>query len=136
MQKKRYSKELGGTAGCSMRIIEASQYSGRLEKQRIDAKEAGKRELFFGDSWFTSRRLCEGLKDKLGNEYFGPLKTVHSGTPKAEIDEIMKDWPVGSYIALECKDAGLFYVGYRYNYKKKGKTAIPITCCLINSKAH
>lgn len=75
MQKKWYSKELGGTAGCSMRIIEASQYSGRLEKQRIDAKEAGKRELFFGDSWFTSRRLCEGLKDiNLVTSILGPSK--------------------------------------------------------------
>ena len=118
-----------------MRMIEASQYSGRLEKQRIDAKEAGKREVFFGDSWFTLRRLCEGLKDKLGHEYFGALKTAHSGTPKAKIDKITKDWPAGSYIALEYKDACLFYVGCKYKYKKKGKTSIPIICCLINSKA-
>ena len=109
-----------------MRMIEASQYSGRLEKQRIDAKEAGKREMFFGDSWFTSRRLCEGLKDKLGHEYFGALKTAHSGTPKAEIDEIMKDWPAGSYIALECKDAGLFMLGTNTITKRKVRLQSPL----------
>ena len=43
MQAKKYSKELGGTAGCSMRIIEASEYSGRLEEQRKKCN-AGRQE--------------------------------------------------------------------------------------------
>ena len=123
MQAKKYSKELGGTAGCSMRIIEASQYSGRLEEQRKDAMQVGKREVFFGDSWFTSRRLCVALRTKLGHEYFGALKTNHSGTPKADVEEIMKDWPSGSYLVLECKEIALFYVGYKYSYKRKGMCA-------------
>ena len=98
MREKKYSKELGGTAGCSMRIIEATNYSGQLEKQRREAKESGKRELFLGDSWFTSRRLCDAVKRRLGHEYFGAMKTNHSGTPKAEVEEIMKD------LKLETKD--------------------------------
>lgn len=132
MQAKKYSKELGGTAGCSMRIIEASEYSGRLEEQRKDAMQIGKREVFFGDSWFTSRRLCVALKRKFGHEYFGALKTNHSGTPKAEVEEIMKDWPSGSYLVLECKEVGLFYVGYKYSYKRKGTSTI----CTIYTAYH
>ena len=132
MQAKTYSKELGGTAGCSMRIIEASQYSGRLEEQRKDAMQVGKREVFFGDSWFTSRRLCVALMTKLGHEYFGALKTNHSGTPKAEVEEIMKKWPSRSYLVLECKEVGLFYVGYKYSYKRKGMSTI----CNIYSAHH
>lgn len=132
MQAKQYSKELGGTAGCSMRIIEASQYSGRLEQQREHAMRIGKREVFYGDSWFTSRRLCIALRTKLGHEYFGALKTNHSGTPKAEVEEIMKDWPSGSYLVLECKEIELFYVGYKYSYKRKGMSAI----CNVNSAHH
>ena len=76
MREKKYSKELGGTAGCSMRLIEASQYSGRREKQRQKSMEMGKRELFFGNSWFTSRRLCSALSKKFGHEYFGALKLL------------------------------------------------------------
>ena len=79
-----------------MRIFEASQYSDRLETQREHVMKVGKREVFFGDSWFTSRRLCVALHIKLGHEYFGALKTNHSGTPKAEAEEITKDWPLGS----------------------------------------
>ena len=50
MRAKKYSKELGGTAACSMRIIEEAQYSGQLERQRRESKESGKRELYCGDS--------------------------------------------------------------------------------------
>ena len=46
MREKEYSKELGGTTGCTMRLVEATQYSGQLEKQRMEAKESGKREVF------------------------------------------------------------------------------------------
>ena len=120
MREKKYSKELGGTAGCSLRIIEESQYSGQLERQRRESKKSGKRELYYGDSWFTSRRLLDALKRRLGHEFFGAMKTNHSGTPKAEVEEIMKDWPSGSYIVLECKELEMVFVGYKYNYRKKG----------------
>ena len=103
-----------------MRIIEATQYSGHeREEQRRNAKLSGKRELVFGDSWFTSRRLCVATKKKFGHEYFGALKTSHSGTPKAEVEDIMKDWPAGSYLVLECKELEPFFVGYKYNYRKR-----------------
>ena len=54
---------------------------------------------------------------------FGAIKTSHSGTPKADVEEIMKDWPSGSYLVLECEELGLFFVGYKYNYKRKCKSA-------------
>ena len=94
--------------------------------------QVGKREVFFGNSWFTSRRLCVALSTKLGHEYFGALKTNHSGTPKAQVEEIMIDWPSGSYLVLECKEVGLFYVGYKYSYKQTCMSAI----CTIYSGHH
>ena len=116
----KHSKELGGMAGCSMRLIEATEYCGSCEKQRQDAKNIGKREVILGDSWFTSRRLLVAVKQR-GHEYFGCLKTNHSGTPKAEVEEIMKDQPLDSYLVLECEELEIFFVGYKYNYKKKGE---------------
>ena len=120
MRQQKYSKEVGGTAGCSMRLMEASQYSGSLEKQQQELRQCEKRELYFGDSWFTSRRLAVKSKQKLGHEYFGALKTSHSGTPKDQVENIMKDWPAGSYLILECEDLQLIFIGYKYSYKKKG----------------
>ena len=121
MREREYSKRLGGTAGCSMRLMKATQYSGHMEKERQEAKEKSKREVFFGDSWFTSRRLCVAAKEELGHEYFGAMKTNHSGTPKEDVEKIMKDWPSGSYLVVECDELQLFMVGYKYSYKKKGK---------------
>ena len=40
MREQQYSKELGGTAGCTMCLIEALRYSGQLESQ-----ENGRRML-------------------------------------------------------------------------------------------
>ena len=120
MREQKYTKQLGGTAACTMRLVEGSHYSGAHTEQRRDAKKNGKRELFFGDSWFTSRRLCVFLKEKYGHEYFGALKSNHSGTPKEVLEKMAKDWPAGTYIVLRCKELGLFIVAYKYNYKKKG----------------
>lgn len=97
MRKKKWSKELGGTAGCTLRLAEASQYSGSTRmKERKEAKETGKRELYFHDSWFTSVKSVRGMKKELGHECFGVLKTNHAGTPKEDLEKIMKDWPAGS----------------------------------------
>lgn len=123
MRSKKYSEELGGTAGCSARMAEATAYCGNVEnKERRTAKENKKRETFFGDSWFTSRRLGVFMREELGHEYFGALKTNHSGTPKEEITKIMKDWPSGSYLVVECEKLKLFMVGYKYSYKKPSKS--------------
>ena len=121
MRAMPYSKELGGTAGCTMRLIEGTEYSGIAAKERQEAKQKKKRELYHGDSWFTSRKLLSAIKEKFGHEYFGALKTNHSGTPKEMIEETMKDWPSGSYLVAECEELKLFIVGYKYSYKKKGK---------------
>ena len=110
MRQKKNSKEHRGTVGCSLRLIEATEYSGRLKEQRIKSFKVWKREVFFADSWFTSPHLVAAHSDILGHEYFGALKTPHSRTPKALVDETMKDLPSGSYLVLECKELGIFYV--------------------------
>ena len=124
MREKKYSKEFGGTAGCSLRLIKESQYSGSVLRSYQTAKEECKQKTFFGDSWFISRQFLSALaghKD-FGHEGFCALKTNHSGTPKEEMEKIMKDWPSGSYLTVECEELKLFFVGYKYNYKKKGKS--------------
>lgn len=120
MQKKKYSFELGGTAGCSARLIEATKHCGSsVLEERRRAKEEEKRESVEADSWFSSKKLAEWCQEN-GIEYFGALKTNHGGTPKEELEKIMKPWPAGSYLVLECKKDKVFMVGYKYNYKKKG----------------
>jgi hypothetical protein len=123
MQKKKWSKELGGTAGCTLRLAESTQYSGACRMlERNEAKDTGKRELYFADSWFTSVKSVEGMINDLGHECFGVVKTNHAGIPKVEIENIMKDWPSGSHLVLECSEAKLFICGYKYSHRKKGES--------------
>ena len=86
MHEQKYSKEHGGTAECTLCLIEATQYSGSNKPQRQKERNEKKRELFYGDSWFTSWHLCTAAKERFGHEYFGALKTNHSGTSKEEMD--------------------------------------------------
>ena len=134
MQKMKYSKELGGTAACTARLVEGSQYSGTGEEERIKSKRNGKREIIKADSWFTGRKSCKKTQE-LGHEYFGALKTNHSGCPKEEIEAVMKDWPSGSYLVVECKQLKLFMIGYKYSFKKKGKHC-QLLCLKLNKTTY
>ena len=54
MNAKKYSSELGATAGCSARMIRNSRYCGKHD-ERTKAKKDKKKELVYGDSWFGSK---------------------------------------------------------------------------------
>ena len=122
MRKMRWSATHGGTAGCTMRLTDQSQYCGYQGgmEDRMRATDVRKRELFFGDSWFTSIKAVQGTKEEFGHEYFGALKTNHSGTPKEEIETLMDKWNPGSYLVLECEEHGMWILGYKYSHRKKG----------------
>lgn len=132
MQKKKWSRQLGGTAGCTLRLAEASQYSSATKmRERKEAKENGKRETFLHDSWFTSVKSVKGVKRELGHESFGVLKTNYSGTPKEELEKIMKDWPSGSQLVMECKEHGMFICAYKYSHRKKGEFKSIVIICIF-----
>lgn len=126
MRKMPWSASHGGTAGCVFRLTDGSQYSGAKGgmDDRNTAKRDGKRELYFGDSWFTGIKAVKGAKELFGHEYFGALKTNHSGTPKAEIEKLMEKWNPGSYLVLECKEHGMWIMGYKYSHRKKGENPL------------
>jgi len=48
MRQAAYSAELGGTAGCVVRLVEESRRENGMEV------DEGRRELYLGDSWFAS----------------------------------------------------------------------------------
>ena len=125
MCKKEWSATLGRTAGCTMRLSKCTEYSGHeAMDERKTAKDESKRELYYGDSWFTSVKLLIALMNEYGHEYFGALKTNKAGAPKDEIEELMKEWNAGSYLVMECEEHRLWIIGYKYSYKKKGEKTI------------
>ena len=119
MHKKQHYKELGATAGCTARLAEQTQYFGNTS-ERLDAKMNEKPLIYYGDSWFGSLKITLWLLETYGHESIFVIKTNHGGLPKAQMEEIMKDFPSGSNITMKATVRGkvVYFVGYRYNSKK------------------
>ena len=130
MRLEEYSKEYGSTAGCTFRLAEKALHSGAEYEERKEALEDRKAESFYGDSWFSSVTVCDWLASK-GMAYVGALKTSHRFFPKDDLESVMKAWPSGSYLVMECttpkKGNKLLAIGYRYNAKK--------TLCFVATKS-
>ena len=58
-----------------------------------------------------------------GVDYCGPVKTIHKGFCLATLENLMKDWPGGSYLVLKSTprfpgERPLLAIGYKYNSRK------------------
>ena len=118
MMKLDYSEEHGACAGCTLRLMELAQYSGQSNE---DTSDKGKKECYYGDSWFSSVRTALQFAER-GHAYVGAVKTATKFFPNLELEAEMEHFPSGSHIVMECdvpgKDVKLLAIGYRYNCKK------------------
>ena len=105
-------------------MAEAAKHSGQDSSLR--------REIFYGDSWFAGVKLAEALR-KRGLDFGGPVKTKTSCFPKEELEKIMKHWPSGSHLVIECEVNGekncLYAVGYKYSSSKVLTFVFTKNCC-------
>jgi len=108
MKPTKYFKEFGATAACTLRMVEATQGCGRNPEDVLPS-------TISADSWFASKKTAEQILG-LGHEFCGPVKTAHTGVPKKQIEDLMEDWPGGTYVVFEAGD--LIVVGYKYNSRK------------------
>ena len=122
----KFCDKLGATAACVKRIVIASQWNGLMSPERRLAREDGKRDSYLGDSWFASVKAAIEVQEE-GAEFFGPVKTAHSGFPLKELSAAMEDAPSGSYLVAECKEHQLFAVAYRYSLRSKSEYASSLT---------
>ncbi|KAL7548885.1 hypothetical protein ACHAWF_013195 [Thalassiosira exigua] len=117
----KYAQDVGPTAAFIKGVISETANMGFKLKERRNAVADEKPDKFMEDSWFAS---CKATREaqKLGHEFFGPIKTATAGFPKDEIKKLMEDWPSGSYIVLEREGHKLFAVEYKYSLRSKRQT--------------
>ena len=96
MKNSDFHLELGSTAACTKRIMEATNGFGQR-----DAKGATKDCFLFG-SFFSSKRSAEAVMD-VGADMIGMVKTNTKGFCKNTIEKLTKDFPVGSYLVFKKK---------------------------------
>ena len=113
-------QRLGSTAACVMRGVQSCEKLPRFPIAHNEEEEVGKR-LFFGDSWFGSVKAIAACA-KAGYHACMMIKTGHSRSPKAWLEDKMKNYPGGTWITLEAtptkENVPLICIGYKYNKKK------------------
>ena len=58
-----------------------------------------------------------------GADYCGPAKTTHKGFCLATLENLMKDWPGGSYLVMKSTPRvpcgrPILEIEYKYNYRR------------------
>ena len=74
-----------------------------MKRLFIDTKGCGQlisNDTYFSDSWFSSVNIYEEAM-AIGVNYCGPVKTNHKGFYLDMLENLMKDWPGGSYIVMK-----------------------------------
>ena len=119
MSTKEHQR-LGSTAACVVRGVQATEKLTRFPTVHDEGQEVSKR-LYFGDSWFGSVKAVAAVA-QAGHHACFIIKTGHSRSPKAWLEEKMKDFPGGTWITLEAtpvkENVPLICIGYKYNKKK------------------
>ena len=116
MKDSRYQQELGSTAACTKRMLEATKGIGQK------SKKGGAKDCFLSYSWLASKKATEATME-LGADLIGMVKTNTKGFCKETIKKLTKDWPGGSYLVLSSKPVlpgkrTIIGIGYKYNARK------------------
>ena len=116
LKHSNYHKDLGATAACTKRIMEAKNGIGQK------SITGGTKDCFLFDSWFGSKGAAESLME-FGAESVFMVNTNTKAFCKENIEKLTKDWPGGSYLVLKSNpmlpgDRPLIAIGYKYNLRK------------------
>ena len=112
MKTSNFQKCLGGSTTCMRRIAIFTKGCGQLTPN----------DTYFADIWFSSVKTAEEAM-AAGVDYCGPVNTSHKGFCLAMLENLMKDWPGGSYLVMRITPRvpvgrPLLAIGYKYNYRK------------------
>jgi len=112
MRALEYTHDLGGTAACVMRGVTKVSHFAHHRQHEIESVDTP--YLLFGDSWFGSVKAVSNVK-VAGHRSCFLVETGHSRSPKAFLEDKMKDFPGGTWITLEAKTehegVDLIYIG-------------------------
>ena len=116
MNNSKYRLQLGATAACKKRKMEAT--NGIVQR----GIKGATKDCFLFDSWFSSKKNSESAM-YVGEDLIGMVKTDTKGLCKESIEKLTKNWPGGSSLVLMSKpmvpgDRPLIAIGYKYNARK------------------
>ena len=130
MRCKKYTKEIGVTAACSMRLSEIIHDMCHEETQTT-SRENTQITTYTNNDNTTTKKYCfwvmHGLRvwfsqktmAKQGNQFIGVVKSNHRNFPKEWVLTTMKGLRAGSQVVLRSVVGGVTLFAIGWNYKKK-----------------
>ena len=112
-KRSEFYSAYGATTSSTIRSLRATANSGETE-------EVHTRNLFIGDSWFSSAKTGDTVKE-FGCQWIGPVKTAKKLFPKEEREQKLANWPGGTHVVMEGispNGNNSFALGYKYNSRK------------------
>ena len=108
METSKPPKKIDRTTACMKRPDINTKGCGQLTSN----------DTHFADIWFSSVKNAEDMA-AAGVDYDRPAKTIHKGFCLDKLENLMKDWPKGSYIVMKSYiefpvESPHLVIGYKY----------------------
>jgi hypothetical protein len=121
MQRKKWCNRYTATTACTVRLCEALALNEEHEVPPLA-------RCIFADSWFASVKTVLALRENLGLNFTGPIKTATSDFPIEAMRFTLSKMGRGDNITLECLDApNLWAVGWHDHHYKTYVTTHGVT---------
>ena len=95
MARKKWAKDYGAVTACTLRLLD-----------QLDISEIGEvsppRRCVFADSWFASVATVMALRERLGLEFTGPVKTAHANFPLDSLRYTISKKERGDFVVYKC----------------------------------
>ena len=95
MARKKWAKDYSATTACTLRLID-----------QLHISEIGEvsppRRCVFADSWFASVATVLALRERLGLDFTGPVKTAHANFPLDSLRFTVSKKVRGDFVVYKC----------------------------------
>jgi hypothetical protein len=111
MARKKWCRQYKATTACTVRLLDKMGVKERLGDN--------KKRCVYGDSWFASVETALALRQELGMEFTGPIKTAHKYFPIEAMRFTLSEMRRGEHIVFQCREhENLWAVGWHdFHYK-------------------
>jgi hypothetical protein len=96
MARLKYVEDYQATTACTVRMLAALSL---VENSLPPDKKL--QRVVFGDSWFASYETMKGLREKLGLNFVGVIKTAHKEYPIEQCRWCLVGEDRGKYVAFK-----------------------------------
>jgi hypothetical protein len=105
MRRKHFVDDYGATTACTVRML----HKMGMSETNLETKL---KRVVTADSWFASLKTAKAVKNFLGMEFTGPIKTSHSGFPIEAIRWALTEKQRGEHVVFKLQGEDVWAIGW------------------------